>query len=187
MIKNFSSYYYKNGEVRYIKNDKLVKPFKAKKGTSITLRYKLQDDNGNWKGIAASTIEALAGQALQLPSDATAIIGTTDYFIDKSGTIYSFASDARGTILTPTIGSNGYLSVSIYYDGVRKTVDIHKLVAETFIMENYVTKGFVCMHKDNDKTNCHIDNLCIGTYSQNNKDAYRDGLNPGNGFKKSTE
>lgn len=31
MIKNFSQYYYKDKEVRYIKNNKLVKPFEAKK------------------------------------------------------------------------------------------------------------------------------------------------------------
>lgn len=124
---------------------------------------------------------------MQLPPDATPIAGTTKYFIDKCGIVYSFATDARGIILTPVIGTNGYLSVSIYYEGNRKTVDIHKLVAETFIMENYAAKGLVCMHKDNNKTNCHIDNLCIGTYSQNNKDAYSDGLNPGNGLKKSTE
>lgn len=185
MIKNFSQYYYKNNEVRYIKNDKLVKPFIAKKKNSTTLRYKLKNDEEVWIGIAATTVEALAGNTLQLPSDALPIYNSNgQYFIDKAGTVYSFASDKRGIILQHQTGTSGYLYVNVFYEGTVKSVNIHKMVVETFILPNYTSKGLVCMHRDNNKTNCHIDNLCLGTYSQNNKDAYKDGLNPGNGLKK---
>jgi len=55
-------------------------------------------------------------------------------------------------------------------------------MAETFIMNRYSSYGLCCMHKDNNKRNCHISNLSLGTYSKNNKDAYRDKLNQGNKF-----
>lgn len=181
-IENFSSYYYKNDEVRYIKNGKLVTPYTTKTGNN---RYKLRDNTGNWKSIAVSSIKALAGDKLTLPSDALPIHNSSnDYFICRDGTIYSFNANKQGIILKHQIGTSGYLYVDLNYKGVIKSVDIHKLVAETFIMKDYTSYGLVCMHKDNNKLNCHVDNLCIGTYSQNNKDAYIDGLNPGNGLKK---
>ena len=181
-IENFSSYYYKNNEVRYIKDDKLVTPYTTKASKH---RYKLRDNAGNWKNIAVSSLKALAGDKLELPADAVPVYNSSnDYFICRDSTIYSFNANKQGTVLKPQIGTNGYYYVNITYNQEVKSVNLHKLVAETFIMKDYTSAGLVCMHKDNDKTNCHVDNLCIGTYSQNNKDAYADGLNPGNGLKK---
>jgi hypothetical protein len=51
-------------------------------------------------------------------------------------------------------------------------------------MENYPDHGLCCLHLNNDKQDNRLINLAVGTYSQNNKQAYADGLNPGNGLKK---
>ena len=84
----------------------------------------------------------------------------------------------------PGIGTNGYPYVKIQYDGIGRKVDVHKLVAEAFMMKDYSKYGICCMHRDDDKMNPHVDNLELGSYSQNNKDSYGRGRNPGNGLKK---
>jgi len=75
----------------------------------------------------------------------------------------------QGIILKPRVGTNGYMQLSINYKGKLRTCSVHKLVAETFLMNDYIQKKLCCMHKDNNKLNCHLDNLVIGTYSTNNK------------------
>ena len=61
---------------------------------------------------------------------------------------------------------------------------IHSLIAITFLDENYIGKGLCCLHLDNNKNNHQLSNIKIGTYSENNKQAYTDGVNEGNGLKR---
>ena len=57
----------------------------------------------------------------------------------------------------------------------KKTYQVHRLVAEYFLPNpnNYP----IVLHKDNIKLNTHYSNLKWGTYSENNAQAIRDGLN----------
>lgn len=52
---------------------------------------------------------------------------------------------------------------------------LHRLMAEAFVPNpnNYP----IVLHIDNDKINTNPDNLAWGTYSENNAQAIRDGLN----------
>ena len=66
------------------------------------------------------------------------------------------------------------LMVNLYYDtGLYKTKQISRLVAESFI-EGY-TEDLLVLHNDNQTFNNHYTNLRIGTYSDNNKQAWDDG------------
>jgi len=69
-------------------------------------------------------------------------------------------------MLTPAIGSNGYLHVDLRYFQ-KKTVSIHRLVAEAFV-EN-PNKHPIVNHKDECKTNNTADNLewCTTRYNVN--------------------
>lgn len=180
VIPEFTNYRYVDGEVVDRKTNK-VKALR-KRGD-----YKLKDDTGKWRAVSVVKIKALCGDILELPKDAVEIKSAAKgYYIDKKGTVYSFSkSNPAGAVLKGSIGSGGYLRVKIVsVCGTSKDVDVHSLVARAFIDENYIEKGLVCLHSDNDKLNPRLDNLSVGTYSQNNKDAYTDGLNPGNGLKK---
>ena len=70
--------------------------------------------------------------------------------------------------------NNGYLYCGITYDEGQRQRRVHILVAEAFIPNpnNYS----IVMHKDNDKTNCNIDNLKWGTTQENTQQAFNDNL-----------
>lgn len=61
----------------------------------------------------------------------------------------------------------GYYNVSLYLNGVRKCVDVHKLVAIAFL--NHKPNGFVLVvdHKDFNRKNNNKDNLEIITTRKN--------------------
>ncbi len=161
-------------EVLYNPKGKKVNLIQVKGGLGT---YKVKNYENKWINISKSKISFLFNEILKLPNDAKAIPNNDDYFADTKGNIYSFSRmHPSGKILSPSIGSSGYLYLII--NG--KRLSLHSIVANTFIMNEYTKHGLCCMHKDNNKLNCKLDNLCIGTYSQNNKDAYKDGLNNGN-------
>lgn len=56
-----------------------------------------------------------------------------------------------------------------------KNIAVHRLVAEQFV-SGKTNENWVVMHKDNNPSNNDPENLSWGTYSQNNYDAYKDGL-----------
>lgn len=76
----------------------------------------------------------------------------------------------------------GYLSVNmVICKGVWLRSTIHKLVLEAFV--GPCPNGMQCRHLDDDKTNNCIKNLCWGTQSENDRDAYKNGVNvPKRGF-----
>jgi len=119
---------------------------------------------------------------LELPTGAKSIPYTDNtYFTDKTGTIYSFSrSYPNGKILKPSVGSSGYPSVNIVFKGRRRFITVHQLICRTFISVNYIEEGYCCLHADDNKLNYSLSNLSVGTYSQNNRDAYTRNLNTGN-------
>jgi hypothetical protein len=84
------------------------------------------------------------------------------YQISNYGNVKSFVHK-NPKILKCSVGNNGYLTTSIKFNGVYKTVSIHKLVAIAFL--NHVPDGYnmVVNHIDNDKLNNHFSNLELVT------------------------
>ena len=80
-----------------------------------------------------------------------------------------------GNILKPWLNNKGYLCVDLHKNGIRKHELLHRLLAEAYIPNpnNYP----IILHLDNIKTNLSLDNLVWGTYSDNQRQAIKDGLN----------
>lgn len=180
-ILNFSCYYF-DSQLQLI-NKKVNKPQKL-----FGNKYKIKCDitkQFQWK--SRNNLLALANIYLQVPKDAKQILNASKYFIDTGGNVYSFNINKSGALLKPSLHHSGYLYVNIVLDsGVKVSRNIHTLVCNAFIMENYIEKGLCCLHLNNNKQDNSLQNLAVGTYSQNNIQAYADGLNPGNGLKKVT-
>lgn len=72
-----------------------------------------------------------------------------------------------GTILKKSLKRNGYHQVNLYYKGHVKHIAVHRLVANAFI-PNPNNLPYV-NHKDENKTNNHVDNLewCTAKYNTN--------------------
>ncbi len=173
-IKGFPGYLYEDGIV-YNPKGKQQKLILHSSGSKT---YKVKRYDNKWVHLYESKLLAIVGEILTLPDDAKQIPGFNNYFIDKSGKVYSFSvSNPTGIIMKSRVGSSGYPVIGL---GKDVTKEVHQLLAKTFIMEDYIKKGFCVLHKDNDKWNCCLDNICVGTYSRNNKDAYSDGINSGN-------
>ena len=68
-------------------------------------------------------------------------------------------------VLKMRVGSDGYFNTTIRKDGKLKTVSNHRLVALMFL-ENKDNLPYV-NHKDENKLNCHVDNLewCTAQYN----------------------
>lgn len=93
------------------------------------------------------------------------------YTIDEYGNVY----DKNGRCLRPYITNKGYKAIDLFKDGIRKKYLIHRLVAMHFVPNP--NNHPIVLHKDNVKLNTHYTNLKWGTYSENNSQAIRDGLN----------
>jgi len=169
-IEGYSEYYLLGEDVFKKKNDKRL-IFKK--------HVKMKNDLGIWKGVSLSKIKSLSGLNLILPYDTRPIKNSIDTYIDTKGNVYTFSTlNPQGIQLVNYISkSNGYPRVNIIYNNKRRSIEVHILMAETFIMEDYISKGFVCMHLDSNKLNNNLSNLDVGTYSENNKDAYIKGIN----------
>lgn len=93
------------------------------------------------------------------------------YQINENGEIINTKS---GHIKTPRISTNGRYTVQLWKHNKGKNRSVHRLIALTFI-ENPNNLPVV-MHLDNNPLNNDISNLKWGTYSENTKQAYDDGL-----------
>ncbi|WP_333604075.1 NUMOD4 domain-containing protein [Lactobacillus acetotolerans] len=80
----------------------------------------------------------------------------------KSGTYH-----VKGRVLKPWDNGNGYLLVHIPIDGKQAKKLVHRLVAQTFISDPDSLPEV--NHKDNDRTNNHVNNLEFCTHEYNSK------------------
>lgn len=86
------------------------------------------------------------------------------YAITEDGQIWSYKSKK---FLIPNYDANGYLKINLFKDRKNKSCTIHRLVAETYIPNpNNLSQ---VNHKDENKTNNHINNLewCDAKYNMN--------------------
>ena len=94
------------------------------------------------------------------------------YKISEYGDVYSYFIDR---VMKPDISNKGYKVIDLSKDKERRKFLIHRLVAITFIPN---PEGYpIVLHLDNNKLNTHYTNLKWGTYSENNAQAIRDGIN----------
>lgn len=99
--------------------------------------------------------------------------GFSDYFINKSGDVFSFAPRAnRGRPESPVRKkawfSRGYPSVSLAREGKDFKKYIHNLVLEAYIGPR--PQGYQCRHLNGVKTDNRLENLKWGTRSENQLD-----------------
>ena len=91
------------------------------------------------------------------------IVGYPKYMIYDDGRVWS--KIGKGRFLIPLVNSRGYLKVHLCEDGIKKTTNIHRLVAMHYI-PNPDNKPEVD-HIDQDTLNNNIDNLRWATRSEN--------------------
>ena len=89
------------------------------------------------------------------------------YQISNLGRVKSLKCN-REKILKPGDNGNGYLRVTLCNEGERKNVNVHQLVAMSFL--NHKPDGYnglIVDHKDNDKLNNRLENLQLVTARHN--------------------
>ena len=72
-----------------------------------------------------------------------------------------------GKVLKASDNGHGYLIIDLYENAIRKSYQVHRLVANAFI-NNPDDKNCVD-HKDNNRTNNNISNLRFATSKENNQ------------------
>ena len=98
------------------------------------------------------------------------------YLVDEYGNVYSIRRQGcKGQKLSQRVNNTGYMRVDLRNGKEKRSVFVHRLVAESFIYRpdgcNYVN------HKDGNKLNNNVSNLEWCTQSENMKHAIRTGLN----------
>ena len=98
------------------------------------------------------------------------------YQVSNKGNVYSVERKVRGRkwggiTLNPIYDKGGYTTVNLYKNSKSKAKKIHRLVAEAFIPNenNYLEIN----HKDENKTNNHVENLEWCTRGHNNNHGTR--------------
>lgn len=96
--------------------------------------------------------------------------GVSGYQVSNLGRV---SSARRGAlrILRPTRGSNGYLTVCLFWDNVKHTRTVHRLVALAFLGAP-PTPAHELNHLNGARTDNRADNLAWVTSSENNRHRY---------------
>ena len=96
------------------------------------------------------------------------------YTIGDQGTVTRIECGAKRRPIKAYGGSNGYLQVRLWRNGCRRTVRIHRMVAEAFLGPR--PTGLTVNHKDGDKINNCVGNLEYVTSGENTRHAIRLGI-----------
>lgn len=80
-----------------------------------------------------------------------------------------------GRIIKQRFDKDGYYQVNLYCNGIEKTKKVHRLVALTFLADEF-KESLVVNHIDGVKTNNFVDNLEWTTISGNTQHAYDNNL-----------
>ena len=86
-----------------------------------------------------------------------------NYSVSNTGFI---KNNITQRILKPYL-RNGYNSINLCTNNTKKTYNIHSVVAQHFLDKPSIDKKYVVNHKDEVKTNNHVDNLEYITYKEN--------------------
>jgi hypothetical protein len=97
------------------------------------------------------------------------------YAVSDDGLVKSFR---KGRIMSPGSGQDGYPIVSLYKDGQRKGIAVHRLVALAFLPEGQNALHNEVAHLDGDRTNCRADNLKWVSKLENHSHRFIHGTNP---------
>lgn len=94
------------------------------------------------------------------------------YLVTRDGVVFDFV---KGRVLTRTISSSGYLTVSLQDEsGEKKNILLHRIVATAFCPN---PSSYPCVnHKNGDKLDNRAENLEWCSYHDNNVHAYNMGL-----------
>src|SRR5699024_1732822 len=82
----------------------------------------------------------------------------------------------KGRVLKPATNKNNRVSVRLSADGKKWSVQVSHMVAETFIRLRS-DRFDVVRHLNDDPSDNRLENLRIGTYTENSQDALRNGRN----------
>ena len=94
------------------------------------------------------------------------------HIISNYGEIQAIRS---GKILSQGLDKDGYFQVCLCYKGIEQTKKVHRLVALTFLSEDF-QPGLVVNHKNGIKTDNFVENLEWVTISYNTQHAFDMGL-----------
>ena len=99
------------------------------------------------------------------------ILCFNDYYVTRNGEVFSKKSNK---FLALCKDKAGYIGVSLSQNGFYKRMYVHRIVAETFLHNEYNYKEV--NHIDGDKSNNCLSNLEWCSRSQNMKHAHKIGL-----------
>ena len=99
------------------------------------------------------------------------IVGSDDYYIDdETLQIYSFKQDyENGKLMKGHYDSNGYIYYCFKVNGKTKNILYHKIIVKMFIKKDYDSKKEEIDHVNHDKNDNSIDNLCVVSKSENQR------------------
>ena len=97
-----------------------------------------------------------------------------DYYIDDTTfQIVSFKQKkyTEGRIIIPHIKKDGYIDYRFYVNGKCKHILLHHIIVKLFIDKNFDSSKFDVDHKNHNRLDNSIDNLCIVNRIENNRNA----------------
>ena len=100
------------------------------------------------------------------------ILRCEDYYIDdQTFQIVSFKQKKyeQGKILKPHIDKDGYIFYSFSVNGKYKYIRLHHIIVKLFIDKNFDSTKFQVDHKNHNRQDNSIDNLCIVSQSENSR------------------
>lgn len=97
-----------------------------------------------------------------------------NYIVYEDGKCYSKYSNK---FLKPSKQRGGYLIYTLYEDGEKERIYVHRLVGKLFLEKPDNWEELTINHKDGNKENNHVSNLEWATSYENNLHARVNGLN----------